>query len=1213
MIHRLLRRSHSVVRCSLGAMTENLLLSIRLLGGFRVVSGDAVLPVDQPRLQRLLAYLLLHRHHPRPRQQIAFTLWPDTSEEQALKNLRTLLTRLRQTQPEVEPFLESTTYALRWRQAASCHLDVADFEAACAMAASAAQRNDADASITALMAAARLYTGDLLPGWYDDWLVPERERLRQAFLDALEQLALRLEECGGYKEALGHAQQLLRADPLHEAGYRQVMQLQLRLDDRASALRTFHTCATTLRNELGVDPSPATQALYLRILTVDDEPATATQPAAALAAAPRTPATAALVGRQAEWEALKHIWQAAAGRAQLVLIGGEAGIGKTRLAEELLAWVERQGAATAVAHCYASGGSLAYAPVAEWLRSPGLQANVRQLDGIWRSEAARLLPELLADRPDLPPPGPMTEAWQRQRFFQALAHAVLGEAATDASIFGAGTLDAGRRAASVRLAPPRLLLLDDLQWCDRDTLDWLYYLIQANAAVPLLVLATVRVEEVGEEHPLAALRLALARHDVVQEFHLAPLNAAATSALAADLLGQRLAPAEAARLFQETEGNPLFVVETVRAGMAEAQPKRVVEAVRETGAGASASAAALPPKVRAVIRRRLAILSPGAQALAQTAAVIGREFTFAVLARTSGQDEATVVQGLDELWRRQIVREKGVDAYDFSHDKIRAVAYANTGPAQRQISHRLVAEALATLYAGSLDAVSNEIAMHYGKAREPKQAIAFYRRAAAAAQRNYANTEAARIFQRLLADDLRLYHSQTEVCELMLGLGEARRATGHWIEAERIGLEALHIARALDDTDLRVRAQLAVADVIRLQGRFDEAMQWVTSAARAVESGENHRGMMRVLWLMAELCWTSGNGAGALSALARQLEIAAAIGDERGLCEAYDLMGRIHWSHGNWLEAEACCRASLAIAARLSYHFVTIRTAVTLGSVYSSQNKFEESQRWYLQAGLLAQQYGDVENLPWAVANLGHNASERGDFPLALECLEQALRHNLMTGDRFMACVIIYAIGKVAEFTQHADDAEQLYRHAIDVARRLGVHAYLLHMLVWLANFRLDQGRADEVRPLYDEIVEVTSILSIDHLMGLNPRFDVRMLSVRLGYQLGELNRAEALEAIGTLQEQHLLPLQSATLNYELWRINPDDDRVRTIGAATLRSVYAETGLYRLRCQYHAMTGAMLPEPPPLPDVSALIPQITANPDGLMERLAPLLAQLEQS
>ncbi len=131
-----------------------------------------------------------------PRQQIAFTLWPDTNEEQALKNLRTLLTRLRQTQPELDRFLEVGVYALHWRPDAPCSLDVAGFEAACADAVAAAQRGETDAAIAAYGHAVQLYTGDLTPGWYDEWIVPERERLRQTYLDALEQLAYLLEPRG---------------------------------------------------------------------------------------------------------------------------------------------------------------------------------------------------------------------------------------------------------------------------------------------------------------------------------------------------------------------------------------------------------------------------------------------------------------------------------------------------------------------------------------------------------------------------------------------------------------------------------------------------------------------------------------------------------------------------------------------------------------------------------------------------------------------------------------------------------------------------------------------------------------------------------------------------------------------------------------------------------------------------------------------------------
>jgi len=710
-------------------------LSIQMLGGMCITAGDAVVRIDQPRLQRLVAYLLLHRRHPRPRQQIAFTLWADTNEKQALNNLRTLLTRLRQTLPDLDRYVETTPYALQWRQDAPFRLDLVDFEAAYAEGMQADRLQRADAAITAYARAAQLYTGDLTPGWYDEWLMPERERLRQMYLDALERLAVLLAQLGDHRAALRYAQRLQRADPLHEAACRQLMQLHLNLNDRASALRVYHSCATTLRNELGVDPAPTTQALYLHVLTIDDEqrddeqrddePTAPTRHVAMLPTAVSTPATAALIGRQAEWDTLKRVWQTTtAGRAQIVLISGEAGIGKTRLAEELLAWVERQGASAAMARCYVSGGSLAYAPVAEWLRSGGLQDTVQRLEGIWRSEAARLLPELLASQSELPAPGPMTEAWQRQRFFQALRRAVLG-------------------AASVSGDAPSalLLLLDDAQWCDRETLDWLHYLIQTNATVPLLVLATARTEEIGSAHPLHHLRLALARAELLREVTLSPLNVAETAALAGELLGWPLTAMQAAQLFQDTEGNPLFAVEMVRAGIGAGEPGRSGEGENEPP-GAADDASALPPKVRAVIRRRLDMLSPGAQALVQTAAVIGRQFNFPVLVRASGRDEAAVMQGLDELWRRQLVREQGADAYDFSHDKIRAVAYVDLSPMRRRTLHLHVAEAMALLYADSLDAASAQIALHYVLAGQPQFAIDFYRRAAAAAQSVFAHATA---------------------------------------------------------------------------------------------------------------------------------------------------------------------------------------------------------------------------------------------------------------------------------------------------------------------------------------------------------------------------------------------------------------------------------------------------------------------------------------
>ncbi|MFB0537017.1 MAG: BTAD domain-containing putative transcriptional regulator [Anaerolineae bacterium] len=689
-------------------------LHIHLLGDFRLVYDSMpVTSVNTPRLQSLLAYLVLHRNAPQPRHYLAFLFWPDSTEAQAYTNLRNLLHLLRHALPDADRFLYADSQTLQWQADDPFTLDVADFESAVAQAEQAEQTGDQDTVRKALEEAVASYRGDLLPSCYDDWILPERERLSQAFIGALERLMVLLEDQRDYRTAIGYAQRLLRHDPLHEATCRRLMRLHTLSGDRAGALRAYHTCATVLQRELATEPSPATREVYERLLQTDVLPTPSPAPPAGLAA------ISSLVGRHEEWARLQAAWQAAsAGQPHFVLVAGEVGIGKTRLAEELLQWAGRQGIATASARCYAAEGGLAYAPVTTWLRARPLPP----LEPIWRSEIARLLPELLVEQPDLSPPGPLAEAWQYQRFFEALTQAILGG------------------------SQPLLLLIDALQWCDWGTLEWLHYLLRFDPQARLLVIGTLRPEEMGDDHPLASLLQALRHDGHLTEMELGPLNEAETLSLAAHLANRELDPALAAPLYQGSEGNPLFVVEMVRVGLAKGGPWTA-----EHGQEMARAALPLPPKVRMVIEARLAQLSPTARELAGLAATIGREFTFAVLARASDSDENTLVRGLDELWRRRIVREQGADAYDFGHDKIREVAYATLSTARRRLLHGRVAQALEVWYADDLDPVSGQVAVHYERAGRPEQAIPYYQRAAEVARRVYANEEAMEYLERALA------------------------------------------------------------------------------------------------------------------------------------------------------------------------------------------------------------------------------------------------------------------------------------------------------------------------------------------------------------------------------------------------------------------------------------------------------------------------------
>ena len=661
------------------------------------------------RQQSLLAYLVMHRDSPQPRQRLAFLFWPEASEAQARANLRKALYDLRRLLPSIEDFVQIEDHFLHWRSSTATTLDVELFVTCLAQAR---QANRQEVAQVALEQAVALYTGDLLPDCYDDWLLPEREQLRQHYIRALEQLVGLLEQKRELTSALDYAQRILQCDALHESTYRLLMRLHVLNGDRSTALRVYHTCVTTLQDELGVEPSQETQQLYQRLLSGPNAPAEVPgeMPYATKGRLP-------LAGRQQEWKTLQDAWRTATtGMAQCVLIGGEAGIGKTRMAEELLQWTERQGYATAYTRSYAAEGGLAYAPITDWLRSDAVRSKLQGLDQVWLIEVARLLPELLAERPELLPLAPLADSWQRQRFREALARALL----------------LGRQ--------PLLLVIDDLQWCDHETLEWLHYLLRLAAQEPLLVVATVRMEEAENNPSLATLISNLRQAGQLIDIELGPLNSAETETLAAQVAGSALDRHQADALYIQTEGHPLFVVEMVRAN-----------AKMATASQPSSVPASLPPKVQAVIQSRLAQLSPPARELIGLAAMVGRAFTVEILTQASDGDEGSLVRALDELWQRRLIREQGEHGYDFSHDKIREVAYAGISLARRRLLHRGVAQSLEQIYATELDSISGELAAHYEQAGLREEAISYYQKAAQVAELVYAHTEAVHYLTKGLA------------------------------------------------------------------------------------------------------------------------------------------------------------------------------------------------------------------------------------------------------------------------------------------------------------------------------------------------------------------------------------------------------------------------------------------------------------------------------
>lgn len=692
---------------------------MRLLGpfGLQVVGEERGASVPA-RARMLLAYLVLHAGTPHDRQRLAFMLWPDSTEGQARTNLRNIVHHLRRAVPELEPFLDVAPGHLRWIVAPSCRVDVTEFVTAVA-AADRAAAGEAE-RVEALRAAVAAYGGDLLEGTYGVWLDDERARLRDRYLVALRDLTAAL-TTSDPSEAVRVGRGLVRRDPLSEEHHRLLIAACMAAGDRAGAVRAYHECVEVLGQELGVEPSAATLDAYQRLV----EDAASPQPARPAGPAPPA-ATTPLVGRADELAELLRCWAGAArGHPQLVLVRGEPGVGKTRLVEALASECARHGAVVAKARSYLTEGELGYSVVTEWLRTPPVAVTLRRAAVADRVELARLLPELADGAGELT--GPVDEG-DRLRLFEAVARALTA------------------------VSRPLLLVADDAHWCDAASLQLLHYLVR-SAAAPVLVAVTARREALDEQHPLTAVVRGLQVLDRATTVDLDRLTAEETVQLAGALGARGLDADAGAHLYRETEGNPLFIVEALRAGW---------DGRSET--------VDLSPKLHAVIAARLAQLSENARTVLGVAATAGRAFTAGLIAHASGLDELALVRGLDELWQRGVVEGHEPDGYDFTHGKIREAASAALSPAVRARHHARIADALVAT-SSDVAPASGSIAAHFDQAGRVGEAVHWYQQAAAHAVRLGAHADAIRILDRARELVVRLPEAEALPAELeLLGL-----------------------------------------------------------------------------------------------------------------------------------------------------------------------------------------------------------------------------------------------------------------------------------------------------------------------------------------------------------------------------------------------------------------------------------------------------------
>ncbi len=834
----------------------------------------------------LLAYLVLHRARHVGRDELIGALWPDRPPVSQDAALRTLLSRLRSA-------LGSSALTgrdeLRLALPEPVWIDVEAAAAEVERALDALERGDPRRAWALAQVPLNIASRGLLPGSHATWLEPARRELEDVHLQALEVIGRAGLNMGGtqLQSAERAARTLIETEPYREAGYVILMEALAARGNVAEALRVFDGLRTLLRDELGTNPSPEAIAAHERLLRPELRGADGGVPAERGAASIPLPAElrhrsqAPLIGRARELAELDELWaQARAGAADLaarsgriVLLAGDAGIGKTRLTAELSRRAHDEGAFV-LAGRSPRETVVPYQPFLEALRHWALNAELSDLRATAReygSELARLIPELRRRAPDLPPP-PAEPETERYRLFEAVV----------------GLLTELSHSA------PVLLVLDDLQWSDRPTLLLLRHLARAVNPARLLIVGAYRATERRGDtftNALAELR----RDRLASQLEIGGLSEAETAELVRVRAGETPSRAFSRALYEETEGNPFFVEEIIRH-------------VTEAGVDVASATAfelqrfGLPDGVKEVIAWRLGRLDPPTVELLRVAAVIGRDVDASLLEGVVLLGEDEFLAALEDALAAGLLVESDENpgSYLFSHALIRETLYEGMSVPRRARVHKRVGEAIEASQGRRNVRYLPELAHHFTRAGAPEdaeKAITYALRAGEQATTMLAHEEAAEHYARALDVQGRYQPDASERrCELLLRLGEARVRSGERAQSSSAFREAAALAERLGDGAALARAAIGASRrYVQPPGLVD--IELIEMVQRALELAPTAPSLVRVR-LLACLCgaiYYAPNRDRMEELSDEALAIAAELGDPEARAYALSARRRALW------------------------------------------------------------------------------------------------------------------------------------------------------------------------------------------------------------------------------------------------------------------------------------------------------------------------------
>ncbi len=737
------------------------------------------------------------------------------------------------------------------------------------------------------------------------------------------------------------------------------------------------------------------------------------------------------IDREEERASLRrYVDTAIDGRGGIVLLVGDAGAGKTRLAEEVGLEASGRGMRLLVGRCYEASQVHPFAPfvdVLEAVERAVSPESFRVLLGESAGEIARLIPHIRNRFPDIPDPADLPDPEQARRYLFSSVRDVL---------------------AGMARQRPLYLVLDDLHFADEPSLLFVEQLADELASLPILVVGTYIQAELGSSRSLQALIETLHRRHLVERFQIGPLSEEDLGALL-DALAGRKVPSHLVRLlYEETEGNVFFAEEVARHLI---ERGRVFDEYGEWRTDVDAIDLDVPDTIRLTIGRRLEVLAKPTRTVLTTASVIGRAFGFDLLEALTDVQEEDLIDALDEAERAKVIAstsEGGAVQFRFSHELIRQTLLGDVSLTRRQLVHHRIAEAIEEVYATTIHDHAAAVAYHLGAAgrrADSAKTVRFLVMAGERAHEAAAYAEAERHFDRALAllpsDDV---SSRAPVLEK---LGSAERSLGELDIAMSTWREALDAYDAADEPDDVARLCLDAGLQVAFWRRGREVLEFVDRGLRALgERRTAERGGL--LALSGAVASQRGDFFGGEQLLEQAVQIAKEHDDERMLGLALYSRAAHHFAYEQFPQCADYARESVEHLRRtpdvwnlanalahvaISYNWMgryeegvplgkeAAELALRVGSLSAwafadRAERFPEFARdadldWYEQDGQKGRRLGEQQGLTWLVAiglmRIGLAQFWRGEWAQALATFEEAARLQPVTTFGYRARVFL--------------------------------------------------------------------------------------------------------------------------------------------------------------------------------------------------------------